>query len=467
MLRHRKLTVSKILSGFRDLGGVPPVPGTVFLSCDPAFNRYTRLWLKGPTLDATHGALEILDLLDPGRKDLDEDGILRLLKTRFRPQTGTFATDGIEMSAGIYGLYNAVMIMKVLLRRKPSQPLGRDGFREVMKRLGHSPGKALSRLTVFLRRCVAEDFPGGLVDHPEMSPRIATVTTLHMAVNSLWNLYGEEPVELLDGILHLDDVKVFLRRCLHRSVQDETPVAAFSINPAVGELCTNTTFFALETLKHLGLDTLIPKATKREIVSFLVHVAWRPEGGFGSTRGEAPSLNATFFGLRALASLSKADFAELVDGNLPALCGFVESCGRDGAFAFTNQLSNYLPNPLATRYALQIRQKLQEQGFAVPAVGPSADATLRFLQNELRDASSGAYQGYPRDLIDDAESFTNRELYDWRDETTAKMEAGFTLLAGALKKAWNAPLRHPAPTPRVEEIRIRGGEIVQRPIPVS
>src|SRR4051794_28657529 len=116
------LSVSEILSGYRDLGSAWRPKDEIYLSCDPAFNRYTRLWVKGPTLDATHGALEALMLL--GSSPFDEGKIYQLLERQFLPETGTFATDGGPMSGGIYGLHNAIGILKSLHGLPPRKALG-------------------------------------------------------------------------------------------------------------------------------------------------------------------------------------------------------------------------------------------------------------------------------------------------------------------------------------------------------
>jgi hypothetical protein len=430
------LSAPVVLRYFRDLGSSPPEKGSVYLSCDPAFNRYTRFWLTGPTLDATHNALEILRLVNrdvlPSAKV--EARIYALLRERYDAVTGTFAADTLPQSAGIYGLYHAIGLIKTLTGTPSSQPLGLARYSDALRTIGRSPDRGLKRLRVFLQQCAAAAPSGGLVDHPKMSPRIATVTTLHTAVNALWNVLGTEPSQYLADFLPAAEIGGFLSRSLRSKRVGRLSVAAFTIAPTIGELCTNTTFFALETIKHLGLDGLLTADARKAMVRFLLRVAWNKEGGFSSTAGEIPSLNATLFGLRALRALSPTEFNLFVTRNLSRILRFVAACEADGGFAFTSRLDRFLPNPLATRYALQIRKKLREQGFSVPA--DPAERIAAFVQHDLFDEESGSYCGYPSSRIESSGRLEGEALYSWQDPQTRDIEQGFRLLARAFQQSW-------------------------------
>jgi hypothetical protein len=473
------LSVSEILSGYRDLGSSWRPKDAIYLSCDPAFNRYTRLWVKGPTLDATNGALEALRLL--GCSAFDDGKIYRLLKRQFLPQTGTFATDGTPVSGGIYGLHNALGILKSLHGLPPKKALGLRLYEEALRRIGRpEPRRDIERFRLFLRKCVASGRSrGGLVDHPSMDPYIPTVTTLHTTTSTLWNLWENDCKDLLDEILPLSAIEQFIRKCLREKTIEGQEIAAFAINPQVGELCTNTTFFALETLWHLAgeklaeREDLLNEKQRERILRFLTHVAWvEGSGGFRSTIGEIPSLNATFFALRALRRLSLPAFTEFVGTHLEAILGFVESCSDDGGHAFTNRHDRYLPTPLATRYALQIRELLHKKGFEVPppAQAPGDDRSIHFLQSEMRIEKTGAYQGYPPSRIRGAEQFDAQDLYFWdpvaAEKRAAQTKQLFALLADGLQKAWALDRGITNPD-EPEEVRFRDGSVLHRRKPLS
>ncbi|HEX7185203.1 MAG TPA: hypothetical protein VF756_25485 [Thermoanaerobaculia bacterium] len=476
---QKAFSVPEILNRYRDLGSDWYPKDDIYLSCDPAFNRYTRLWVKGPTLDATHGAMETLLLL--GCADFDREGIYDVLRQHFCPKTGTFATNGIPVSGGIYGLHNAIGVLKSLHGLTPKQALGLALYEEALGRIGRgSPKRYIERFKVFLRECASSGrSSGGLVDHPAMKPRRATVTTLHTATSTLWNLWEGDFKQVLGEIVPIPKVERFIRNCLHEKEIDGHKVAAFSINPQVKELCTNTTFFALETFWHLEREKLFEREDlltleqREKILTFLTRIAWVPEaGGFRSTEREIPSLNATFFGLRALRRLSKPAFEDFVKANLPAIHGFVTSCSIDGGYAFTNLHDRYLPTPLGTRYALQIRELLHQRGFDVPSPGQSPDDVrlVDFIQHELRDPKTGAYQGYPADRIRGAKRFDANDLYDWDpaeyEERTAKAQQLFALLADGLQKVWSLKADEIA-YGEPEEVRLRDGSVILRRPQVS
>jgi hypothetical protein len=288
-----------------------------------------------------------------------------------------------------------------------------------------------------------------------MSPRIATVTTLHTAVNALWNILGREPSQYFSDFLPAVQIGEFLSRSLRSKKAGRVSVAAFTIAPTIGELCTNTTFFALETMKHLGLEGLLTDDARKAIVRFLLRVAWTKEGGFSSTEGEIPSLNATLFGLRALRALSPLEFDSFVKKNLSKIVRFVAACEADGGFAFTSRLDRFLPNPLATRYALQIRRKLREHGCSVPP--DAAERIASFVQRDLFDEETGSYRGYPSSRVGSSGRLEGEALYAWQDPQTRDLEQGFRLLAKAFQQSWrqdaalsrrrSAPLRRPAKPP--------------------
>jgi hypothetical protein len=309
-----------------------------------------------------------------------------------------------------------------------------------------------------------------------MKPYIATVTTLHTATSTLWNLWEDDCRAVLAEIIPVPEIEQFILGCLQETRVGQHEIAAFSVNPQVSELCTNTTFFALETLWHLehekvssGQDLLSPEQ-RDKIIRFLVRVAWvEGDGGFRSTIGELPSLNATFFGLRALRRLSKTVFADFVEARLDSILRFVESCADRGGYAFTNCHDRYLPTPLATRYALQIREllaKKNSEDSEAPLLAASGDSRIaEFLQNEFLDPETGAYHGYPPNRIRGAEKFDTQALYFWDPEraehcaTDAKKL--FRLLADGLEKAWSVD-RGPVVFGDVEEIRFRDGSMISR-----
>ena len=463
------LSVEEILSGYRDLGGPRPPAGTVFLSCDPAFNRYTRFWIKGPTLDATHGALETMLLLhkDPLRLAAGERQLYALLARQFIQETGMFATNGRDLSGGIYGLHNAIGLIKTMNHLHARERLGLTRYRSAIKKIGQEPALALERMTEFLRECVSDDHDGGLLDHPDVTPRRSSVTTVHTAISTLWNLYGKNAYKHLDRILPLSHIAKFLRRCLRQTKVGKVPVAAFTIHPDVNELCANTTYFATETIRHLGLDHLLTGEVKSRIANFLTRISWRyREGGFSSTIGEVPSLNATFFALKALLSLSRPTFLALVRQNHAKIYSFVDSCGREGGYAFTNHFDRYLPNALATRYAVQILELLQNQKSTVP---PQSDVATRrilgFLRSELWDKRSGAFQGYPGFRIRGANNFSSHALYQWdagkQHRHASEADKLFALLADGLQKVWELDLESMGST-SLQPVKVRGGKVVMR-----
>lgn len=463
-------TVPEILSGFRDLGGPRPPAGEVVLSCDPAFNRYTRFWVKEPTLDATHGALETLFLLDKTglsnalHVKARARSLFTMLRSHFVPETGTFSTNGIEVSAGLYGLQNAIGLIKTIDGCPCEKLLGRERYEAALRRIHQKPELVLRRMEDFLRQC-AIGARGGLLDHPEIVPHIPTVTTLHTATSTLGNIYEGEFTKVLDRTVGLDRIEKFIGSCLRQRKESGVAVAAFSIHPDVDELCANTTFFALETLRHIRRESLLTPEVRKKVVSFLTRAVWNKGGGGSSTLGEVPSLNATFFGLRALGRLmEKAKFKAFLGKNLDAIRGFIASCGQQGGFAFTNRPDRYLPNPLATRYAVQIRNFLRKHDFETLPDRDSVRQMIDFIHNELWDQQSRTFRGYPPDRIKGEAGFSSDALYRWRSQSEkpdGEVDAFFGLLADGLQKAWaieSGKVRYGKPEP----VRVRGGETVYR-----
>jgi hypothetical protein len=124
------------------------------------------------------------------------------------------------------------------------------------------------------------------------------------------------------------------------------------------------------------------------------------DGGFTSTEGERPSLNATFFGLRSLKRLQPGwVYRRFVRREAERIRGFVESCvSASGGAAFAADLSRYAENCLATRYAVLILDALGP-GRVAPTAGPIE----KFLTVQQYNDQTGGFRGYLDERVEAAQ----------------------------------------------------------------
>lgn len=395
-----------IMNSFRDQGGPHP-EGDRRLSCDPNFNRYSAYWLLGPTLDATHMALETLSASKAGRSFIETHhrDILRFIGDSYVHGSGRFRTCPRPRTEGIFATHAAIGALKVTHGLPTGRPIGADEYRRlVVEAAGASAIDPVQGvLDLFREAAEVSPLPGTMIDNPNV-PLVPTVTSLQTGYSLLWNLFDDEAPQILFDLLGRDEVLGFLWDCLKTFDVGEMKVTGFTIHPTVDTLCVNTSFFALRMIRRLGLwDELLDIEAERRVVTFLCQLGFQGRG-FRSTLNEKISLNATHFGLEAL-SLFRSDgtstLDSLVDEASESIHSFVKSCVRpDGGAAFgLNDL--YKANCVATRYAQRILVRL-------PTTRDSEDLWRGFAAFCMRqfDEQRGGFSAYSTELplpVEDAE----------------------------------------------------------------
>ena len=351
-----RLSARKILEGFRDLG-VPDDP-TEKLACEPSFNRYTTFWVLGDTLNASYAALEgmLLACRDEARSAIKtiRPTILSYLARHFDPARGRFATDSSDRTHGLFATHVAIGVMRSLEGLGSKECLGWERFDRFLREIGpEAAGAGAEGLKDLLAGCCEGD---GFVENLER-PLIPTLTALYTASSILWYL-GEDPDHEsgLTRFIEPHRLERFLFGCLKRHLVDGRWISGFAIHPDHSELCVNTTFFGLRLMDRLGVSR--EPGCDLEIEGFLTQSY--KDGGFSSTRWEPRSLNATYWGLRALKIVLPTRWTDFLSKHGPSIGRFVASCqNRCNAGApFAPDLARYGENCLATRYWLQIMRLL-------------------------------------------------------------------------------------------------------------
>lgn len=410
------------------------------LSCDPNFNRYAIVWMLGPTLDATHMATEVLRLTPWGSKFVEErrDDLRRFLAHHYVPRDGRFQTHvhgDRSQPGGVFAAHAGIGVIKAILGLPPGRPIGEDRYRKCIRDLDTAPGMdPVDGLVELLHRSAdSSPVPGTFVDHPETQP-IPTVTSLQTGFSLLWNLFGaDEAPQKLFEIVDREAATYFLRGCLKRSPVSDFDIAGFTIHPAVEELCVNTTYFALRLIDRLDLgDEILDDESRHDILVFLRNLAFQ-ERGFRSTLREAPSLNATHFGLLALKILQRDtgfDFETFRRHAAPKIERFIADCTwTTGGAAFSENKQRYADNCVASRYAARIL-KILEKDSDGEGRDSIFDALLRFCADRF-DEESGGFRAYPEGRIAMPASGAvqwvtgeierrNRRLLDERDWTVER-----------------------------------------------
>jgi len=420
------LPARDILAAYRDLGSRRETVAEAALSCDPNFNRYTSYWLIGETLDSTYAALAGLRLLSQERaREFIEDNrsaITDFLMRHFDAESCTFTTDSSQRTRGIFAFHSAIGVIKSLTDPRshhasvtgdsPGRHLGISAYGAVLLASEVKvPQAELAEAVVHFVEQAAEasPLPGSLLDSPG-SPLPPSLTVLYTAYMVLWNLFDrEEARQRLLSILDEGLCRRFIAGCIETSWLGEMRLAGFTIHPASSELCSNTTFFGLTLLDRLGIlhEVLTPEL-RQGMVNFIRGIAFHGDG-FRSTLGEEPSLNATFFSLRALRLLlGGREFRAFAERNTPRIRGFVERCTSEvsGGSAFTSDFGRYVENGLATRYGIQILHILDRATQAgdggrerePPFARESEEAAFSFLES-LYNPRSGGFRGYPPERI--------------------------------------------------------------------
>lgn len=438
-MKTYRIPAETVLGAYRDLGG-PRQEGDARLSCDPNFNRYAGFWILGETLDATHMAVETLRLTDTGQRFLDEhaDALSSFLVRHYERDTGRFRTDGHARTRGIFATHAGIGVLKALAGCKSGDPITEQEYRRSLQDLTSPAGDPVDGVIALLKQAQEESpLPGTFVDNPECR-LMPTVTNLSTGHALLWNLFGDDSPSELFKITDKDRTLRFLESCLKTYRVGDLTVTGFTIHPKVEELCVNTTFFALRLLKRLEFwDYLITPEIERRLVDFLELLGFRGRG-FRSTLKETPSLNATYFGLKALQLLERATNRLSVDAFLDEharhIEPFVHSCIREttGGAGFSSDPELYPENCVATRYATRILAFL---GSRVTA--PEKLEELRtFCRDQYR--SSGGFLPYPPQRIQPPEDENqqrwladsldrkDRELFRTRDWSVDSTTSGTT-----------------------------------------
>lgn len=382
-----------ILDGFRDLG-VPDEPSEK-LACEPSFNRYTAYWVLGNTLDAGYAALEGM-LWAWGKKacsrieELKPKVLLYLAKC-FDDQDGRFATDSSDRTRGLFATHTAIGVMRSLEGGHSSQRLTWKRFVGYLEEMGFAVSlRGIEELKGLLAASRRGD---AVIENPD-KPLIPTLTALYTASSILWCLGDDE--DLGGGLTNFIEprrLERFLFGCLKRQRLDDGWVSGFAIHPDHSELCVNTTFFGLKLMERLGVS--LEPGCDLEIEAFLTLSC--KDGGFSSTRPEPRSLNATYWGLRALRMVAPSDrWTEFVTRRRGMIKKFVRSCWNrpSGGARFATDLSRYAENCLATRYWLQIH-KLADLELA----DQERDTVFEFFRAQFDDRTGG-FRAYPQNRVD-------------------------------------------------------------------
>jgi hypothetical protein len=387
-----RLPARKILDGFRDLG-VRDDP-TEKLACEPSFNRYTAFWVLGETLDAGYAALEGMLLACPREARAVINGIrpavLSYLAGRFDPMCGRFATDSSGRTRGLFATHAAIGVMRSLEGLESNQRLGREGFGQYLRAIGAEVAcEGPEGIEALLAGCRAGD---GVVENPE-KPLIPTLTALYTASSILWYL-GEDQSEKLGLTRFLEQHRLerFLFGCLKRHVVDGQWVSGFTIHPDHSELCVNTTFFGLRLMDRLGVSR--EARCDKEIERFLT--LSHKDGGFSSTRWEPRSLNATYWGLRALKIVAPPTrWTDFLSRHRRSIGSFVASCRNphNAGAPFAPDLARYGENCLATRYWLQIMRLL-----GVDLDDGERKRIFEFFRQRF-DPATGGFRAYPGERV--------------------------------------------------------------------
>lgn len=426
----KPLSPPEIFDGFRDLGAERPLSLSPALGCDPTFNRYSAYWVLGPTLDSTYSALDGLRLTSPVDSvklvEAQRDTLASFFYTHFDGQI--FATDSGPRTRGIFAALAAINLSKSLLgltsgpltigraralgvsqsiiKLTDGPPLTVQKFRVLMEEgsAGYNAGRAAVKGIDDLVAECRDKADEGIIDNP-LIPLIPTLTDLSTASSVLWNLWPDDAIGLL-RYYPRRSLERFISGCIQRQRDGDRRIAGFSIHPDIDQPSVDTTFFGLLLMRRLRMS--LDHETICEIEAFLCR-AYK-EGGFSSTLDEPRSLNATFFGFRALEILGSRLFRQLRTQQSDVVAGFVYSCWRPATrgFAFAAEVSRYLENCLASRYALQV---LTLMGKSVP------EGTRDFFLRQF-DPRPGGFLAYPKDSIKaDRRNASEVEAYfDRKDE---------------------------------------------------
>lgn len=411
----------RIYDGFRDLGVENESDFTPALACDPSFNRYSAFWLLGPTLDSTYPALEGLALAPPADRGASavkerRPDVKRFLGDRFDGRR--FATDSSPRTRGIFAPLAAINVMKSLEGIELRKPLTEKRFRALMDEVS-GPAAAASALVgieELIAECRSSDGEG-LIDNPA-KPLVPSLTALSTAASVLWNLWPEKPRRDLRRYFPLRSLQRFVSGCIQRLDEDGVRLAGFSIHPDIDQLCVNTTFFGIRLAHRLQIDL---EDEVRDGIGAFLRRSYK-DGGFSSTLDEPRSLNATFFGLRALELLDREAWQRFLADQSWAVEKFVSTCWRlqTGGFAFAADLRHYRENCLATRYALQILKSTAR---------PFPVGTGEFFLRQF-DEDSGGFVAYPPEAVV-TDRFGIGEVEDYLEQKDEKLRRSFSSRAQA------------------------------------
>ncbi len=441
--RVPRLDGRSLLEGFRDLGNPPAKVGDRRLACDPGFNRYSAYWVLGPTLDSVNHAMEAMNALD--RRSMKEfiaanrASLRSFLGSHFDAGSGRFHTNSSLRTAGILGWQAGVGTVKALYQCSDKKSLGSEQFRKELIATGRvTRSFDPLRAVLGLLRESYED--GAFFDNPD-EPLLPTLTTLHVAALVLWNLDKKNLRRRLGEVADLAEVERFIRGCLKSRDVGGRRVAAFTIHPDVEELCVNTTSFGLQLLKRLEIEP--PPELRVPMINFLL-LAYRG-GGFSSTLWEPRSLNATFFGLRALERLMGDEWPVFIRSHAGEILVFLRSCScernvsrstadpdaeRTVGFRFAADAARYRQNCLATRYAIHV---LDRFGLDVDEMRDQLDEirgpAFSFLKGQYTP-DAGGFCAYQREEVCDLARNDHEWLDRFLEAKDAQLMAAVTGQAG-------------------------------------
>ena len=407
-----RLPARTVLEGFRDLG--VPDESSEKLACEPSLNRYTAYWVLGNTLDAGYAALEGMLWASKERAfswiDEHRPTILSYLARCYNEEDHRFATDSTERTRGLFATHTAIGIMRSLERLRPKQRLTKTRFTDCLKEMGvRAPDlgpKALKDL-------LAESRCGDAVVENPNKPLLPSLTALYTASLIHYSLAGESATNGdLGGFIEPSRLERFFFGCLKRQRVDDGWASGFVIHPDHSELCVNTTFFGLSLMERQGIH--LEPGCKQEIAAFLAQSC--KDGGFSSTRSESRSLNATYWGLRALKIVAPDGWGGFLQKRREAIKAFVRSCWnpKSGGARFAMDASRYAENCLATRYWLQIQRE-----FDLGLTDSEKDKAFGFFQAQF-DTATGGFRGYPEARVD-ASEFGPDTLEGFLDEKDRKL----------------------------------------------
>jgi hypothetical protein len=255
----------------------------------------------------------------------------------------------------------------------------------------------------------------GLVENPERR-LIPTLTGIYTGSAIFWYLGDEQEDEhRLTHFIEPHRLERFLFGCLKRHLVDGRWVSGFTIHPDHSELCVNTTFFGLRLMDRLGISR--EPGCNLEIEAFLTQSY--KDGGFSSTRWEPRSLNATYWGLRALKLVAaQTRWTEFLSTHQSAIARFVASCRnpRNAGAPFAPDLARYAENCLATRYWLQIMRLL-----GVELGDEERRRIFEFLWERF-DPETAGFRAYPDERLD-LDGFGAPELERFLDEKDERLLA--------------------------------------------